>query len=306
MKIKTFLCLLIGFFLFCITYSYAYAEKLRIGFVEEIDTTIPTPDFIKKNLRDSIRQNMVNSGKFEVVDRSEKDMNRLFEEMKFSDERVGRVDVTDEKKAEYGKIAGMEYMVLVTINDFFSGLEKSKFQTIRQEDKNVLRLGANLRLINTSTGKIKIEKSVTTKKYSSFVVGGGSIDTELANKTIKSLSDKIVRKIMDELYPISIVERVGNIVFINRGQDNGLKVNDALEVFTIKKVIDESTQEDVSLAYSIGKIKITNVSDDTSQAEIIEDFGVTKGCIAKMLDTKEETAESIKKDIDKKISAEDW
>jgi len=233
-------------------------------------------------------------------------MNRLFEEMKFSDERIGRVDITDEKKAEYGKIAGMEYMVLVTINDFFSGLEKSKFQKISPQDKNVLRLGANLRLINTSTGKIKLEKSITAKKYSSSVIAEGSIDAELANKTIKLLSDKIVRKIMDELYPISIVERNGNSVFINRGQDNGLKVNDTLEVFAIKKVTDESTQEDVDLAHPIGKIKITNVSDRTSQAEITEDFGVAKGCIAKISDMEEASVENIKKSIDKKINAEDW
>jgi len=289
-----------------LTQSYAYAEKMRIGFVEEIEATVPTPDFIKKNLRDSIRQNMVNSGKFEVLDRNEKDMNRLFEEMKFSDERIGRVNTTDEKKAEYGKIAGMEYMVLVTVNDFFSGLEKSKFQTISPQDKNVLRLGANLRLVNTSTGKIKLEKSIIAKKYSSSVAVEGSIDTELANKTIKSLSDKIVRKIMDELYPISIVERNGNSIFINRGQDNGLKVNDILEVFAIKKVTDESTQEDIDLAHPVGKIKITNVSDKTSQAEITEDFGVVKGCIAKISDAEVATVEDIKKSIDKKINAEDW
>jgi len=299
---KTLFCLLLIFlFLFCIKYSNA--EKIKIGFIEEIDSSVPVPEFIKKNLIDSIRQKLVDTEKFEIVDRSEKDLHRLFEEMKFSDERVGRVDITDEKKAKYGKIAGIEYIAFVKINDFFRGLEKSKFQTISPQDKSVVRLGVNFKLVNTSTGRIKLEKNINSKKYSS--VATENIDVELINKVINSLSYKIVQNIMDELSPIYVMKRTGNTVFVNRGEKCGLKTGDVLEVFAVKKMIDENSLEEVELTYSVGEIKVTNVFDKTSEAEIIEDFGVTKGCIAKIYDT-EESAERIKKDLDKKINAEDW
>ena len=290
--------------------SVAHAEKMRVGFTDQIDATVAVPDSIKQNLKDAIRQNLVNSGKFEVVERNEKDIKRLFEEMKLSEERIGRVDVNDSKKAESGQLAGMEYMVLVTINDFFNGEEPSKFQNTSPGNKSVLRLGVNLRMVHASTGKIQLEKIVSAKKSSASKVAEGQLgglDMELANKAIKALSEKITRQVMDEAYPILILERNGNSAFINRGADSGIKVGDAMEVFAIKKVTDTGTQEMVDLAHSVGKIKVASVSDKTAQVDVVEDFGIAKDCIAKFLEMDEAaTVEAIKGSLDKKATAEDW
>ncbi|MFH0754846.1 MAG: CsgG/HfaB family protein [Candidatus Omnitrophota bacterium] len=290
----------------CLFPLSAQAEKMRIGFVEQIDATVDVPDTIKQNLKEAIRQNLVNSGKFEVVDRNQKDIGRLFEEMKLSDERLGRVDPNDTKKAEFGKLAGMEYMVLVSINDFFSGTEASKFQTTEPGNKAVVRLGVNLRLLNASTSKIQLEKSVTAKRVSAVKAPEGQLDMELANKSIKALADKVVRQVMDEAYPVLILEKNGTSAFINRGKDSGIVAGDEMEVYVIKKVTDDGIQETVDLAKSVGKIKVTNVSDKTSEAEVVEDFGVSKGCVAKMKDKDQATTEDVAKNIEKKKKAEDW
>jgi curli biogenesis system outer membrane secretion channel CsgG len=304
---KLQLLMVLAFLLISIMPGYVHAEKMRIGFAEEIDSTVDVPDFIKANLRDSVRQNLIDSGKFEVVERNQKDIKRLLDEMYSSSERVGRVDIADDKKAEFGRIAGIEYMVLITINDFFSGVEQSKFEKVKTADKPAVRVGANLRLVNTSTAKIKLEKSVSAKKSSNSRIQGGGADREASNKAIEALSGKIIKNIIDELYPILILDRSGSSAFINRGKDSGIKMNDTLEVFAVKKVLDEGTQEDVELAYPVGKIKITSLSDKTAQAEIMEDFGITKGCIAKVPDSDESSSiKEIRKDMNKKTSDEDW
>lgn len=284
----------------------ANAEKMRVGFVEQIDSTVDVPDVIKQNLKEAIRQNLVNSGKFEVVDRNQKDINRLFEEMKFSDERIGRVDANDAKKAEFGKISGMEYMVLVSINDFFTGEEVSKFQKTDPGNKAVVRLGVNLRLLNASTSRIQLEKSVSAKRLSAIKAAAVQMDTELVNKVIKALAEKVVRQVMDEVYPILIIERTGNSAFINRGKDSGIAVGEEMDVFVMKKVTDDGTQETVDLAKAVGKVKVTNVSDKTAEVEITEDFGVSKGCVVKMKDKDQSVAEDVAKTIEKKKNAEDW
>jgi hypothetical protein len=284
----------------------AHAEKMRVGFVEQIDSTVDVPDVIKQNLKEAIRQNLVNSGKFEVVDRNQKDINRLFEEMKFSDERIGRVDTNDAKKAEFGKISGMEYMILVSINDFFSGEEASKFQKTDPGNKAVVRLGVNLRLLNASTSRIQIEKSVIAKRLSAIKAADGQMDMELVNKAVKTLAEKVVRQVMDEAYPILIIERNGSSAFINRGKDSGITVGEEMDVFVMKKVIDDGTQETVDLAKAVGKVKVTNVSDKTAEVEVTEDFGVSKGCVVKMMDKDQSVAEDVAKTIEKKKNAEDW
>ena len=293
----------------CLFPVSAQAEKMRIGFVEQIDSTVDVSDAIKQNLKEAIRQNLVNSGKFEVVDRNQKDIGRLFEEMKLSDERLGRVDPNDTKKAEFGKLAGMEYMVLVSINDFFTGEEASKFQTTSPGNKAVVRVGVNLRMLNASTSKIQLEKSVSAKKLSTVKAAGdqaSGVDMELTNKAIKSLAEKVVRQVMDEAYPVLILEKTGSSAFINRGKDSGIVAGDEMEVYVIKKVTDDGTQEAVDLAKSVGKIKVTNVSDKTSEVQVIEDFGVDKGCVAKMKDKDQATTEDVAKTIEKKKNAEDW
>ncbi len=284
----------------------AHAEKMRVGFVEQIDSTVDVPEAIKQNLKEAIRQNLVNSGKFEVVDRNQKDINRLFEEMKFSDERIGRVDTNDAKKAEFGKISGMEYMVLVSINDFFSGEEASKFQKTDPGNKAVVRLGVNLRLLNATTSRIQLEKIVSAKRLSAIKAGVGQMDMELVNKAIKTLAEKVVRQVMDEVYPILIIERNGSSAFINRGKDSGITVGEEMDVFVMKKVTDDGTQETVDLAKAVGKVKVINVSDKTAEVEVTEDFGVSKGCVVKVLDKDQSVAEDVAKTIEKKKNAEDW
>ena len=63
----------------------------------------------------------------------------------------------------------------------------------------------------------------------------------------------------------------------------------------------------VDLEFSVGKIRVTNVSDKTSQAEIVEDFGINKGCIAKIAESKEPSeTQKIEGEIGNKSNAADW
>ena len=301
--------LIIILFLGVIVPANLYAGKMRVGLAEKLDSSVPLPSFVEENLKIKIREKMIDSGKFDVIERSEKDLRRLFEEQKFSSERIGRVDISDEKKAEYGKIAGIEYLILITVNDFYEGTESSKFKKMNAHGRDVLRLGANLRIVHTSTGRIKVDKGVTAKAFrkKNGYSQGAHLDRSAANEAIESLSKKIVRNILDELYPIRILDRSGKIVFINRGVKHNIAINDSLEVFAIKKTMDVDTKEEVDLEYSVGKIKIVSISDRTSKAEIVEDFGINKGCIARLDENR--AAIEFKKigaEIEEKRDAKDW
>jgi len=309
--IKNSIFLLIIFSLTILS-TNVYAEKMRIALSEELDSSIAVPEFIQKNLKDEIREKLINSKKFDVITRSQKDIKRLFEEQKFSDERIGRVDIEDEKKAQYGKIAGVEYFIVIGIRDFYEGIEQSKFKRVKSKDKYFARLEVGLKLLNTSTGRTQLEKSIIdkkSKKVTGHFSSGETSDREVINKVIDSVSSKIVSEILNELYPIKILKKMGNSVFINRGKEHGIKKGNELEIFAVEKVKDEDTDEEVRLEMPVGRIKITSVSGKTSQGEIIEDMGINiKNCIAKLvIDKGAAKARAIKKSIEEKEEDdEDW
>lgn len=288
-----------------------YAEKMRIALQEEVDSSIEIPEFIQENLKNKIREKINNSKKFDVIMRNQKDIKRLLEEQKFSDERIGRVDTEDEKRAQYGKFAGVEYFVSVDIKDFYEGMEEARFKKVKSEDKHFVRLEVGLRLLHASTGRIKLEKSLVDKE--SKQVGGYydsdiSSDRETVNKLIDKISGKIVKEILNELYPIKILKKMGNSVFLNRGEESGIKKGSELEVFAIEKVKDEDTDEEVNLEMPVGKIRITSASGKTSQGEIIEDMGINvENCIARVTTEESLKAKVIKKNIEEKEEDdEDW
>lgn len=291
---------------FCVI-STTYAEKIKIGFIEEIDTSVDVPSVIQQNLKESIRCALVNSGKFDVFDRNQKDLSRLVEEMKFSDERLGRVDINDSKKAEFGKISGIEYIVLLGINDFLVGQEKSKFQKPLADEKSFIRLGVSLRLLNSSTGKIQLEKDIIEKQYSSIKLTNEEFDIGLSNKTINLLTRKITRQIIEELYPILILEKTGASAFINCGKDAGIVVGEEFEVYATKNVLDDVTLNNLAIEKSVGKVKVIRISPKTSEVEIIEDFGIDKGCIIRSQDSENQPVKkNISENIQKKKNGDDW
>ncbi len=302
------LCVTIGL----ITQGIYAGEKMRLGLSDEIATSVKLPDFVTGTLRSKVREHLVNSKKFDVISRSSKDMKKLFEEIKFASSRIGRVNEDDKKKAEYGKIAGIEYAIFIEVNDWFVGNESSKFKNINAPSRQLVRIGASLRIVHTSTARLKAEKSVTCKQYKAIRGGnyGGhsAPDRELANKVLDALALNICSMIMDELYPIKVVEKMGKQLFLNRGKAHGIKKGLLYEICALKKTKDEDTGEMLELEFPVGKAKVVSVAAKTSRAMILEDFGINKGCVAKLVEPTADAkkASHTKKKAKTEIREKEW
>jgi hypothetical protein len=243
----------------------SYAQKMAIALSEEIEASVSVSAPVKEELKRGIKERLVNSGKFEVVERKTSDLKQILEEQKLSSDRVARVDANDSKKAEFGKLKGIEYVVFVVLTQIKNGVEKDPYTALKAADRSFRNAGANVKIIHASTGKIEFDRNITASGTPSSTMG--------------VLSVKIVDGIIDDLYPMKILERADKEVLINRGMEHGIKIGALYEAFAVRKVTDKDTQEALDVDYPVGKIKITSVSDKTARAALVSDSGINVGCI---------------------------
>lgn len=246
-----------------------FAQKMKVALEDEVKVTAKISPEMVENLREKVREDLINSGKFDVIERNNEELKKLLDEQKSSDERLGRVDPDDARKATWGKIAGVEYFIMLSVKSYREGVTPSKFKQVNAKGTPYASIEVGLRLLNTSTARIKAAKSVTAQSSN-------------ASGAVAAVSKKAVEHILDELYPIRILEKMGQMVFINRGQEHGIKGGESLEVFALKPTRDPDTGEDVDLELSVGKLKVTSVSARQAQCQVAEDFGVDVGCIARL------------------------
>ena len=72
---------------------------------------------------------------------------------------------------------------------------------------------------------------------------------------------------------------------INRNDQSGIKVGQTWEVFILgDEMVDPDTGDKSREEVLVGKVKITRVTPQNSQAEAIEDTGIDKGAIVRLKD----------------------
>jgi hypothetical protein len=176
-----------------------------------------------------------------------------------------------------GQIKNANFLILPTVQDF-------KFyrssRPVPNLDNKYIRvdsgmLEVNAQIIDTSTGGIK----TTFSLKSSFSTGrqvvnsrGGVPNSIHFTKMAKKIAAQMTDQLVDAVYPMKILNVQGKQVWINRGQDGGLKKGSVLQVFRPGiALIDPDTGENLGSAETkLGKIKVTRVNPKFTTAEIMK------------------------------------
>ena len=162
-------------------------------------------------------------------------------------------------------------------------------------------MGINLQILDTSTGRIIAERNLSEKNYNPRADAGAV----LINNTLKKLSSQVVSVCLKSLYPVKIIDKQGKTVILNYGEKGEFEKDEMLEVFAVKQVEDPDTGEMLGVEFNVGQIRVVNVSEQTTTASIVEDFGVTKGAVVKKIVNETQKPE---KKINKKaiMKSDDW
>jgi len=197
----------------------------------------------------------------------------------------GNLDLNDPNTAEAFRLAGVQYLVVTSINDFQDYIEKATFGAIgKSVTKRIIRIGAIAKIYDTTTGKLLESTRVNTDMQDiqddpDFESVKNSLLSEsLVSQISKKLADRVANRVVDVLYPAKIVGQTGKLVLFNRGDGFDIEKGDVWVVYAQgEEMVDPDTGESLgSVEAEVGKIRVVEVLPKVTRAEVIEDYGIEK------------------------------
>lgn len=221
-----------------------------------------------KMLIEMLTTSLFRTGQFELVER--KEIERVFQEQEF--QLSGMVDPVT--AVEIGKILGAQAIVTGAITE-------TGFQTVSLIIKTtVCRVGIDVRIIDVTTAKILMAESGVGKSFAEGIVFKDDAWEMVRRKNfevwiseaLRNAAEDVVKRINEQMASLpwigTIAHISGGTIFINAGQDVGLRSGDMLESFRcVRQIIDPVTKEILGCEeVKIGELSIINVRQKLSEA----------------------------------------
>lgn len=147
--------------------------------------------------------------------------------------------------------------------------------------------GATGRAIGTANIQVAVRDSENRSANTVDRVGEASDD--LINQATRQLAHKLAMRAVDFIYPARIIGKRDRVVTINRNDESGIKVGQVWEVFVLgDELVDPDTGDKTMEEVFVGTVKVTRVTPQNSQAEVVEDTGIDRGALIRLRDDVEE------------------
>jgi len=263
---------------------FLYAKKPRIAIIDFENKTGSTYGHweIGEGIADMLATALVKSGKFDVFERQK--MEAIIKEQKLGLTGL----VTPESAAKLGKILGVQYIVVGSVNQFGQKTERAKAFGI-SVDTLTARVATDVRIINVESSRIiaaedgKGEETATGVSVDNADIlptelefGSKGFDETIIGKATKKCVNNLVDKISKifEGQPVEgkIMKIDGKKVYINLGKDSGISTG---QTFIVMRKGEELIDPDIGESLGsedkeIGKVKIVEIKDKFCIAEIVE------------------------------------
>lgn len=223
--------------------------------------------------------------KFEIVGRSE--LKEFFKEQDLG--TSGNVDA--KTAAQAGKLTGAKYLLVTSVDDFADFSETATFPgTGKSATRRLIRLSAVGRIYDSTTGKLLESanlqhsvKDVYEERPNS--IKDGKLTDELLLTIAREMAEKIAIRVADVIFPVKVLAKRDKQITINRGDGSGVEVDQIWQVFAVGgDIVDPDTKEVLGKEeVLIGKARIISVQLKFSTAELLDDNGVDKGAILRLL-----------------------
>ncbi len=199
--------------------------------------------------------------KFELLTRSKSSMEAIRGEQKFAGSDLAAGDAAQE-----GALKNADYLAISTVQDFVFYRSAKPVPNLASKyiQRDSGRLEIDVQVVDTSTGAIKatfnMKSSFGTKDQVVNGRGGSPSEVHFASMA-KAVSAQMADQLVDVVFPMKVLSTQDGQVWINRGQDGGLKVGGALNVYRPgEALIDPDTGENLGSAESfLAKVKVVRV-----------------------------------------------
>ena len=241
---------------------------------------------IAQGLDAKLSDALQNTRKFEV--RAHADLAKILGEQQAQDS--GNYDLSDPARAKPFKLAGIQYLALVQIDDFQDQVQTATFEGVGQKaTRRQIRLSAVCRIFDSTKGTLLESTRITLNDFDfknnpQYVVDqkGGDLTEAVVNVIADKMASKVAQKITDTIFPAKVLVVRDGVATLNRGEGTDIAVGEVWEAFAQgEALIDPDTGENLgSEEVAVGFLRVISVAPKFSRAEVCGiDRGIAKGCI---------------------------
>jgi hypothetical protein len=231
-------------------------------------------DSVLEALDSQVYDRVLNTKRFEVIERSDADA--------LAQESAAAGEAFAFNKADY--------ILTIRVDSFNDRMEERKLaslgKTIRARTIELSAVGkitevSTQRAIASTNFKVTKRDSENRSENTSARVGEGSDD--LIIQAVSEMAQKIAGRAADVISPARVIGKRDKFVTINRNDQSGIKVGQVWEVFILGDEMEDPDTGDKSREeVLVGQVKVSRVTPQNSQAEIVEDTGVDRGAVVRL------------------------
>jgi len=250
-------------------------------------------------ISDLVTNQLVNTGKFNVVDRSH--LNNTLQEHQLSTSG----EISPATAVQSGQLVGAKYLVVgnvlqfaktsqsgANVGGFIGGLAGAAAGSVRTER---VTLQVAVRVIDATTGQIlqtisdeqsKSGTSWGTGGFSGYV-GGSYSNQQFLGSTMGQLINSVALDIANKLDPSKftsvgpsgpalsgkVIAVDGKTLIINLGSAKGVAVGMYFDVLTVREIRDPDSGRMLTSRQTVGKIQIMSVDSDTAVGQTVSGTG---------------------------------
>lgn len=215
-------------------------------------------------LVDAFKRVLVQSRKFEVVDRSK--LERVRREQRFGQSGLvkSRRPATDFK--------GAQYLVVGTVQDYSAG--EVRELPYGSGFARPVRVSVEVEVVDSSTGQVLAARKAvgTAQARVSSAAEAGRVPREGLEQAGEQCANDALLAILDAAYPIKVIGGSGDSRQLNRGEGGGLQAGALLRCFAAGKALkDPDTGEVLGASESeVGSVRVTEVLAKYSNAQVLD------------------------------------
>ena len=185
-----------------------------------------------------------------------------------------------------------DYILTIRVDGFNDRMETRTLAALgKTVTARVIELSAVAKITEVSTQRAVASTNFQVSRRQADQLSGnttakvGESSDALLTDITREMAQKIASRVADTVYPARIIGKRDKVVTINRNDTSGIKVGQVWEVFTLGgDLVDPDTGDKTREEVFVGKVKISRVTQQNSQADIVEDTGIDRLAIVRLKD----------------------
>lgn len=284
MKFTRYLLLLAALAFVLTPLAHAQKKKVAITKIAAMDALTKrmqkqgvslSLDSVLQALDSQVYDRLLNTRRFEILERSDADA--LAQEAGAAGEAFN-FNMAD-------------YILTIRVDSFNDRMEERRLASLGKTIRaRTVEMSAVAKVTEVKTQRavasanFRVSKRDAESRSSNTTQRVGEGSDDLLIQAVSEMAQKIAIRVADVVSPARILAKRGQVVTINRSDEAGVKRGQIWEVMVIgDELVDPDTGEVTMEEVYVGEVEIVRVTSRNSQAKIIEDLGVDRGAIVRLL-----------------------